>query len=273
MPMPTTYAGKNIFPLAYIDGILYFTNEEETATLDNRWGSGTMFAAKIENLAASAKRVDTATRPNTVIFKFTGPDHKTIKTKEYGSIIQKASKGVIDTFIEHCRQSKKDLNIKYQDEHLKSVLGMITTLQVIEHIVKQAKCDFSLEFFVEKYSENKNYIPSVTSNLLSDRDRDDQLQSLTNEWLDSLKSDYNIEGKLEPIQSKEWRTLTHWRVLSITCGSKTLHIYPDGGFINGWYLNRGGNNRYYEVEDTNTTDNISIVRNEEIKFDVCIEDA
>lgn len=269
--MPTPYEGRSIYPLSYIDGKLYFTNCEETATLDYQWGSGAIFAAQLDDFSNIASVVDTTLKPNTCIFKLSGAEHKTIKTKELGSIIQKNSNGIIDNFIEHCLQSKSELVIKYQDEHLKSVLGIITTLQVIGHVVEQANCNFKLEFLVEKYYENKNYVPGITNNLLSDLDRDEKLKNLTKEWLDFLESENNIVGKLESVESKERRSLTHWRVLSITCGSKTLHIYPDGGFINGWILDRKSNSRYFQPDDTTTADNITISRIEDIKFDVCLE--
>jgi hypothetical protein len=268
--MQTPYAGKNIYPLAYVDGKLYFTNEEETATLDYHWASGAMFSAQIDNFSESASVVDTALRLNTCIFKLSGSNHLTIKTKEYGSIIQNCSNGIIDNFIVHCNDTKNELVIQYQDEHLKSILGMITTLQIIEHIIKKANCNFNLEFLIEKYQET-TYRSGITYNLYSDSERDKTLQSLTEEWLYNLKMK-GFDGKIIEINSKERRSLSHWRVLSISCGGKRLSIYPDGGFINGWIIARNGNIRYYQPEDTTTEDDILIARVEDIKFDVCLED-
>jgi len=268
--MQTPYTGKNIYPIAYVDGKLYFTNEEETATLDYNWASGAMFSAQIDNFSESASVVDTALRLNTCIFKLSGSNHLTIKTKEYGSIIQNCSNGIIDNFIVHCNDTKNELVIQYQDEHLKSILGMITTLQIIEHIIKKANCNFNLEFLIEKYQET-TYRSGITYNLYSDSERDKTLQSLTEEWLYNLK-DRGFDGKIVEINSKERRSLSHWRVLSISCGGKRLSIYPDGGFINGWIIARNGNIRYYQPEDTTTEDDILIARVEDIKFDVCLED-
>ena len=178
--------------------------------------------------------------------------------------------GIIDNFIVHCNDTKNELVIQYQDEHLKSILGMITTLQIIEHIIKKANCNFNLEFLIEKYQET-TYRSGITYNLYSDSERDKTLQSLTEEWLYNLKMK-GFDGKIIEINSKERRSLSHWRVLSISCGGKRLSIYPDGGFINGWIIARNGNIRYYQPEDTTTEDDILIARVEDIKFDVCLED-
>ena len=64
---------------------------------------------------------------------------------------------------------------------------------------------------------------------------------------------------------------------SITCGGKKLVIYPDGGFANGWHI--ASNNSHaisykdYDENNTSTEDNIKIKLNQDIKFDVSIEDA
>ena len=267
--MSNPFTSKNIYPLAYVDGRLYFTNDEKAATLDCFWASGEIFSTQFDDFSELAPVVDTTPTSNTYIFKLSGDNYKTIKTQEYGKIIQNNSNGIIDNFIAHCLQDKSVLEIKYQDEHLKSVLGIITTLQIIEHIVKQTECDFKLEFLIEKYYENKDDETNITKNLPSDRGRDHTLEVLTSEWLNVFESDQNIEGELVSIVSKERRTLTHWRVLSISCGSKTLNIYPDGGFINGWIM--GKNTKYYDINNTTTEDNISLQRVEDIKFDVCLE--
>jgi hypothetical protein len=263
----TPYAGEKIFPLAYIDGKLYFTNEIENATLDSMWGRRNIFTAKIKDFAISATEVDTTYRQNTCIFKLAGSDSKTIKTKEYGHIIQQSSNELISQFIEYCKKNPDEIIIKYQDEHLKSILGIITTLQIIDHIVKQTECDFTLEFLVEKY-DDFNYRTGIANNLPSDKERDKILEQLTNKWIDSLD---NISGNLVEIKSKDRRSLTHWRVLSMTCRSTTLSIYPDGGFINGWILDRSAKTKNPDENYPTTEDNISIIRIQDIKFDVCLE--
>ena len=102
--------------------------------------------------------------------------------------------------------------------------------------------------------------------------RDKWLTNFTNAWIDDLKYDQNIEGHLLPVVSVPKRTLTHWRVLSITCGNKKLSIYPDGGFINEWNITRQPNGERFEVETITYDTKIYLYRNKDIKFDIAIED-
>jgi hypothetical protein len=64
----------------------------------------------------------------------------------------------------------------------------------------------------------------------------------------------------------------HWRELWIKCGENVLRIYPDGGFINGWKLNKREMKRYYNVDDTTTRDDVPIYLNEKIKIGITIEE-
>ena len=149
---------------------------------------------------------------------------------------------------------------------------MIMTLQVIEYFVKQIGRHFTLDFLIEEYndSSSKN---TITANLLNAAKRDESLKNLTYGWLNDLQYQFNIEGEIVPIHSANPHSLTHWRVLSFECDGKKLSIYPDGGFANGWNIekNRTINRKFYQVDNTDTTDNIGIYRNQDIKFDVTIE--
>lgn len=269
--MENPFAEKEIYPLAYVDGTLYFANDAEYATLNNKWGNSTVYCARVDDISISAKTIDTSYKDSTKVFKLEGEDAVTIRTKELGGIIQNHSEGIIEQFIEHCKQNSQDLKIIYQDEHLKSVMGMVLTLQTIEYLVKQINKDFTLEFWVERY-EDHNFKGSITANLENNSIRDQMLSDLSEGWMYALDRDHNINGTLIPIESKEHNKLTHWRVLSIECAGKTLEIYPDGGFANGWNLNKsmGVNPKYFKLDNTDTTDNIGVYRSKDIKFDVTI---
>ena len=64
------------------------------------------------------------------------------------------------------------LTVKYQDEHLKSPLGMVVTLQFIEHFVRKINKPFTLKFINEEYTENGNRY-DIDSNIDNDYDRND----------------------------------------------------------------------------------------------------
>jgi hypothetical protein len=177
---------NGLYPIAYIDDCLYFTNNKEYATLNDKWGNGTLYVVRTQNPCDSATSVDTSYRPSTMLLKLSGSDYETINTKQLGGILQQQSNGLIDQFIDYAKQNGSVLKITYQDEHLKSVLGMVVTLQTIDHLVKQIGSDFSLKFMIEKYEDNRGQV-SFSANLPSHRDRDQYLDGLTRSGLKILQ--------------------------------------------------------------------------------------
>lgn len=268
--MKNPWASKGIYPLAYIDGNLYFATSKEHAQLNVQWGNNTLFFVRTDNPVDHAQSIDTSYKPSTTMFKL-ADDYKNIKTAELGQIIQEKSKGLVDEFIAYAKQNGGKLTITYQDEHLKSILGMVITLQTIDHIIKQIRSDFSIEYLVESYRDDRGNAESISANQPSSEQRDSWLKSMTHAWIEDLNVDCQIEGKLVPIKSMNKRTLTHWRVLSISCGKKKLSIYPDGGFINEWNIAKQPKDEFYDTATITHDSKIYLYRNKEIKFDVDIE--
>lgn len=271
------YAAYDIYPIAYVDGLLYFTNNEECSTLDDKWASNSLYCVKIADIASNAQTMDlTIDNSKTDIIWFKGNNDEYIDSKSLGAIVCDKAQTIVNQFLNHCASCNENLYITYQDEHLKSVVGMVLTLQTIEHFVKIINKDFTLEFLNEKYVDSGNSY-NVTQNLPTSTARNQRLETITNKWLNDMLSNNNIKGEFVPITSKDRRQLTHWRVLTIKCGNKALSIYPDGGFANGWFLPKKDNpyfvsHRTYHVEDTDTRDDIRLIRGMELKFDVTIED-
>lgn len=270
--MKNPLASKGLYPIAYIDGNLYFMSNKEHAELNVQWGNDTMFFVRMDNPARTAKSIDLSYKPSTMLLKLTGDEHREINTRQLGQILQTKSNGLIDQFIASAKQNGGKLKISYQDEHLKKIMGMVLTLQTIEHFVKQIGLDFSLEYKVELYRDNNGNEDSITANLPSSESRDNMLTSMTNSWINDLSQDTGIDGELVPIVSANKRTLTHWRVLSIECGNKILSIYPDGGFINEWNIGTQPHGEYYNASNTTYESEINLFRNNEIKFDVTVEE-
>lgn len=270
-----TNATIDLYPLAYIDGSLYFTNSREHAMLNDKWGNGTMFCVRTDNPANAANSIDLTYKPTTRLLKIEGYNYQTVTSKKLGSIIQQESNGLIEQFINYAKGCDDKLVISYQDEHLKSVLAIVLALQTIEHFIKQTDKAYSLQFLIEKYEESTAK-DNVSSNLPNYTKRDEYLEGLTRKWMSELSEETHgvNDGQLIPVKSLERRTLTHWRVLSIKCGEKELCIYPDGGFLNGWKITNqtGVNRKFYTNDTTDTSDNITLARTQDIKFDVTIED-
>ena len=263
---------KDIYPIAYIDGYLYFMNNKENAQLNIQWGNNTMFFVRTDNPASGASVIDLSYKPSAKLLKLSGDKYREISTCQLGDILQTESGGLIDQFISYAKQNAGTLKISYQDEHLKSIMGIIITLQTIEHIIKQIGSEFDIEFMIEVYKDDRGNADSICANQPSSEKRDAWLTSLTKAWIDDLSYEHGIKGTLVPVVSLNKRTLTHWRVLTITCGKKRLSIYPDGGFINEWNIGRQPNGERFDVETITHDTNIHLFRNKDIKFDIIIED-
>lgn len=259
------YKNSSLYPIAYVDGALYFTNNREIVSLNNKWGNGTLYAVNCNNPADSAVPVDLDYRQNTEAFMLDSCDSTHIKSDELAGLLYNNAKNIIDDFIEDVKRENSDLSIIYQDQHLKSVLGIVITLQTIGFFVKKIGKDFSLRFLVEKY-DNRIFHQSITSNLFDDSERDAVLDKLSRGYISNLKSEIN--GELLPVESLERKTLAHWRVLTFKCGNKKLEIYPDGGFANGWFLDTGKCEKYYDYDNTDAMCSIPIKREQVLKFEV-----
>ena len=269
------YAADSLYPLAYIDGVLYFTNNPNHITMNDQWGNGTIYYIHADNIAENAAIIEThAQQERTILFKLTDSDPSIIKTSELGRLIDEKSGTLIEQFANHCKAHQEEvMKIRYQDEHLKSVLSMVLCLQTIGYFVRKMGNRFTLEFLIERYDSDKVNPNSLGANRPSFVDRDMWLKNLAESWLDDVSHDDQIDGDLLPIVSLPKRTLTHWRVLSFECAGKRLSIYPDGGFINGWLIyNSSGRRHEYDLATITHDTEVNIRRNQDIKYDVTIED-
>ena len=281
------FVSNGLYPLTYIDGRLYFTNNPNHITMNDRWAGGTIYYIRINNFAANAKFLNTDVDiQKTKIFTLSDSDPIIIDSKELGDIIYSKSATIIDSFIAHCREnSNTKLHISYQDEHMKSILSILLSLQTISYFIKKAGNSYSLDFKIERYDTDSGKWYNLGANIPSSSDkvddygnvkegRDTWLENMAKALLDDLNHDAGIEGELLPIFSVPKHTLTHWRVLTLKCAGKILSIYPDGGFMNGWmiYNEPGLPRRYYDLNHITIDTGINLFRNQDIKFDVTIEE-
>lgn len=269
------FKANNLYPLAYIDGRLYFTNNPEHITLNDKWGNGTIYFIKFSNIAQNAIRINTAIEEDTTkIFKLESCDPMIIKSSELSKLINAKAEKVISNFVTHCKNNDDQvIKIKYQDEHMKSVLSIIVCLQTIEYFIKLIGCEYTIEFFVERYESDFGKRDSFTANQPSHEERDKWIEILTKELISNIDYENDINGSLIPVVSVPKRGLTHWRVLSFECAGKRLSIYPDGGFMNGWFMYNDPDKprNYYNLNQITVDTDITITRNQDIKFDVIIE--
>ncbi len=75
------------------------------------------------------------------------------------------------------------------------------------------------------------------------------------------------------VEKKKVYEFEHWRELRFVCGDKTLSIYPDGGFANGWNLDTDyyhAEHKHFDHGNVRYNTPIHIKRDKDIKFDVCL---
>ena len=268
-------ADKDIYPLAYVDGRLYFTINDDSSSLNECWGDGVLYCIKCDNPSENAKEIDCRLNEETTqLFFLDDPTSEIKKSSEIGELIyghDEKAKQIIDKFIDHCANSNGDLHISYQDEHLKSVAAMVLSLQTIEFFVKKIEKDFDLEFLLEEYS-NGMQKRGIFANLDNSISRDRLLENKAESWVNYMEYEHDLIGQLAEVKSAKAGTLTHWRVLNFECNGKRLSIYPDGGLLNGWGFDKANSTKYYDLDTTSHEDDIPMIRQQAIKYEVHIEE-
>lgn len=267
------YAEKGLYPLAYFDGRLYFTNNPAHITMNDKWGNGTIYYIRTNNFAAGATFINTDALPDkTKIFYLADCDPKIIKTSELGGIIYERSAHIIDTFVAHCKaHSDEVISVSYQDKHIKSILSIMLSLQTISYFIRKIGNAYSLDFKVVRYDTEGYKRDNLGANQPSSIERDQWLENMANEMVFDLDTE-GIHGNLIPIHSAPKHDINHPRVLSFECAGKKLEIYPDGGFMNGWFIyNKPGEYVHHDLATITYDEEVNLFRNVDIKFDVTIE--
>lgn len=262
-----------LFPIALIGDTLFFTVDESVSCLNQDWARGQLYCTSKKNFASfEYEKVNTEfayeeNHSKNVIFKLS--DHRDIDSKNLGSIVAKAFDSLVNEFKSHCiSHPNSELNIVYQDEHLKSVIGMVTTLQFIDYFIDMFNNSlFHISFKTEEYYEGRPCY-NISNNYENDVDRNEKLYELTDGWLTSkLNKDFNDVKNLRQIETLPDKSLPHWRELRFSCAGKSLVIYPNGGIINEWFLARNRTQRVYRLDDTTVNDSLPLYRKKEIKYD------
>ena len=152
--------------MAYIDGRLYFTNNPNHITLNDKWGNGTIYYIRKDNIADEADTINTDIDESTTkIFKLGDGDPTVIKTSELAGIIDERSSNIVAQFVVHCRANGKDIKVSYQDEHMKSILSIILCMQTIGYFIKKIGLPYTLEFLVERYYAENGKRDNLGANL------------------------------------------------------------------------------------------------------------
>ena len=267
------------YPLACVNGHFYFTDEPATASMNGEWAKGGVFCISPDMFDFSKKTpIVFSNETSTCVFNIESDETKKCYSNELADIVLNMSKEkglAIDKFFKHCQDSDDNVQITYIDEHFKSVTGMIVTMHFIDTILEKMgrKDKFHVKFVNEKYYTASSEVYSPWLNIEKWERRNSILEGLADNW---IMTKYNkakdVAHSMWENDCKNEKTIAHWRVLTIECGNKKLNIYPHGGIINEWQVDRSADrSRRYAMSDT-TEKTIPLIRINPIMYIIEIED-
>lgn len=261
---------KDIYPLAISNGKFFFTNQVETGTMDSNWARGNIFCTNvIPHVTLDKMSLDPI--PTCIKFRIEDTDKKSILSTELADIVLGKIKDMYKEFKDHCAQCTSPIEFIYMDEHLKSATGIVTTLQFIEHIIKDLNRDYKLEFKVEEYTDKPTR--TIGKNIGGHEARNKFLKGMTEEWIKDVDAAYSCNCIGNPVFTCEASgKFPHWRELAIRCGNKSLVLYPNGGLINGWYYDWRSDNNSITMDNISNSDEIPLIRHMTIMYDAEIMD-
>lgn len=217
-----------VYFLAYINGYLYVTDDEQYAQLDGNWGNGNIYKVlapqpQIQGLAPDMQAVEEIYIP---------ASQSIGSTELFDVVCRYDTQNVIANFLTNARGHR--LQFEYLDEHLKTQLGMYITIQFMKKMIDKAQCtNYSIRYVNEVYDQSvsRNACRKDDPNrrlyslLLNNNERDDLLLELTR----SLTNNVSIE-------SKSKGETPHYRCLTVTDldTNQKLLIKPHGGFATDW---------------------------------------
>ena len=243
---------NGIYPLAYANNTLYFTDDARYAQLNGLWAMDAIYAVPLNDVP----KIDdyTPTFPNSQEVNI--PAEQQIRSTDlYNLVEQLDNNHTMSTFLQHTRGHH--LRFIYTDEHVKSQMSMCIAIQFIKRMAEVSRCaSYSVVFRNEEYTDPNgitidNTRRTLWNNLYDDTDRDDLLAMC----LDTL---LNNDGSCEEytIDPQQRGSLPHWRCLEVTDldTNQTMRVMPHGGFANDWELDgetAQADHIYYNCHNTN----------------------
>ena len=251
---------EGVYPLAYVEDTLYFTDVEEYGCLDSNWARDHIYSVKYNKIHLNEYK-PISSDFNRVIIE---PGNNKITTSNLFNYIHANAENQLDGFMHDHKEHK--LEIKYTDKHLKSQLGMIIACKFIKDFVEKYKIsNYDISFMGIKYDEYTGLTKddvhrNLGCNLKDDTNRDKVLKDIMS-WCPKLKSIQSI-----PKFAQHYRDL----VIMDTATQKSLAICPDGGFQNGWKIDACRSTRFYG-KNCNVDSDIPLTNNTRLKFHIELE--
>ena len=258
-----------IYPLAYIDGWLYFTDDRESVQFNGNWGNGNIYA---EQTQKPAVRAFTPVLSQYKEFHIE-PGTKLDSPKGLlNLLISLDDSHQIDHFIQMAHGHRIEFN--YMDEHLKTTLGVVQLLQFIKAFIVKlgGEASAKIVFTNEEFNIPGGRAYDDTYRRLTDQFRShEDCKNTIDELLGETDWDYSIDTKTS-------NTLPHWRCLTVKDldNGSTLTIKPHGGIANGWYINSAETRRMhisFNVSNTDINSDIPLISDQgkKILYSVALE--
>lgn len=241
-----------VYFLAYINGYLYVTDDEQYAQLDGNWGNGNIYAVHV-----SQPQIQSLTPVMPAVEEVYIPASQHIKSTDLFDVVCGLdSQNVISNFLSNAKGNR--LQFEYLDEHLKTQLGMYMTIQFIKKMVEKAQCkDYFIKFTNETYNQStspnarrkNDPFRILNSVLMNDSERDDLLNELASQLSNNVSIDSLARGA-----SPHYRCLT---VIDLDTNQR-LMVKPHGGFATDWDFDKDNAHRKYYPSNTNVDTSVPI---------------
>lgn len=242
---------SKFYPIAIANNWLYFTTKKEFTCLNEDWAKESLFKMSVDGQMNFDTYPLNTTRPDS-LKKFILRNVDGIKNKvcskqlaEFVFNYDKCARTIVDGFFTFCKEhSGHILNVTYQDEHMKSPMGVVTGVQFLNWFIERINPEeVNVRFLLEKYYCNGNPLEDAEENMreigrnMTNEARNQFLDRILDSWYESktiIKDCYKEE--------RAPKELPHWRVMQLEYAGALLEVYPNGGIINGWNLDEYNRN-------------------------------
>lgn len=236
---------SKFYPIAIANNWLYFTTKKEFTCMNEDWAKESLFKMSVKGQINFGTYPLNTTRPDTlkkfILRNVDGRKNKVCSRQlaEFVFNYDECARTMVDGFFTFCEEHPGHiLNVTYQDEHMKSPMGIVTGVQFLNWFIERINPEeVNVKFLLEKYYS--------TGNPLEDAEEDmreigrNMTNEARNEFLDRiLDSWYESKTNIKDCDKEEGspKKLPHWRVMQLEYAGALLEVYPNGGIINGWNL-------------------------------------
>ncbi len=242
---------SKFYPIAIANNWLYFTTKKEFTCLNEDWAKESLFKMSVDGQMNFDTYPLNTTRPDS-LKKFILRNVDGIKNKvcskqlaEFVFNYDECARTIVDGFFTFCKEHPGHiLNVTYQDEHMKSPMGVVTGVQFLNWFIERINPEeVNVRFLLEKYYCNGNPLEDAEENMreigrnMTNEARNQFLDRILDSWYESktiIKDCYKEE--------RAPKELPHWRVMELEYAGALLEVYPNGGIINGWNLDEYNRN-------------------------------